>query len=119
MELAGLEEVFDDGKEQPIKSVVGANGLREFILLPKWTVNDFRCTIKEKHFNTLRANYQIPDNIPICLPYKSEKCYYEGVEGVEVYEQILKVGLRFPLNSLHHELLKYLGLSINQVSLNA
>ena len=45
MELAGLEEVFDDGKEQPIKSVVGANGLREFILLPEWTVNDFRCTI--------------------------------------------------------------------------
>ena len=55
-------------------------------MLPKWTVNDFNSTIKEKHFNTLRANYQIPDNIPICLPYKSEKCYYEGVEGVEVYE---------------------------------
>ena len=119
MEMAGPEEVSDDGKEQPIKSVVGANGLREFILLPKWTVSDFRCTIKEKHFNTLRANYQIPDNIPICLPYKSEKCYYEGVEGVEVYEQMLKVGLRFPLNSLHHELLKYLSLSVNQVSPNA
>ena len=117
--MVGPEEVFDDGKEQPIKFVVGANGLREFILLPKWTVNDFRCTIKEKHFNTLRANYQIPDNIPICLPYKSEKCYYEGVEGVEVYEQMLKVGLRFPLNSLHHELLKYLSLSVNQISPNA
>ena len=32
---------------------------------------------------------------------------------------MLKVGLRFPLNSLHHELLKYLGLSISQISLNA
>ena len=32
---------------------------------------------------------------------------------------MLKVGLRFPLSSLHHELLKYLGLSVNQVSPNA
>ena len=84
--MANLEEGSDDGKEQPIQSVVGANGLREFIMLPKWTVNDFNSTIKEKHFNTLRANYHIPDNIPIRLPYKSKKCYYEGVEGVEVYE---------------------------------
>ena len=36
-----------------------------------------------------------------------------------MYEQMLKAGLRFPLNSLHYELLKYLGLSINQVSPNA
>ena len=88
-------------------------------MLLEWMVNDFNSTIKEKHFSTLRANYQIPDNIPIHLPYKSKKCYYEGVEGVRVYEQMLKVGLRFPLRSLHHELLKYLGLSVNQVSPNA
>ena len=31
---------------------------------------------------------------------------------------MLKAGLRFPLSSLHRELLKYLGLSINQVSPN-
>ena len=49
-------------------------------------MNDFNSTIKEKCFSTLRANYQIPNNIPIRLPYKSEKCYYEGVEGVGVYE---------------------------------
>ena len=117
--MANPEKGSDDCEEQPIKSVVGADGLREFIMLPEWTVNDFRSTIKDKHFNTLRANYQIPDNIPILLPYKSEKCYYEGVEGVGVYEQMLKAGLRFPLSSLHRELLKYLGLSINQVSPNA
>ena len=35
MEMANPEEGSDDGKEQPIKSVVGANGLREFIMLPK------------------------------------------------------------------------------------
>ena len=116
MEMADLKEDSDDGEEQPIKSVVGADGLREFIMLPEWTVNDFNSTIKEKHFSTLRANYQILDNIPIRLPYKLEKCYYEGVEGADVYKQMLKAGLRFPLSSLHCELLKYLGLSVNQVS---
>ena len=88
-------------------------------MLPEWTINSFTSTIKEAHFKTLRALYQIPDYIPICLPYKSEKCYYEGVDSVGVYEQVLKASLRFPLNSLHRELLKYLGLSINQISLNA
>ena len=32
---------------------------------------------------------------------------------------MLKAGLRFPLSSLHRELLKHLGLSINQISPNA
>ena len=82
-------------------------------------MNNFVSTIKETHFKTLRANYQILENIPICLPYKSEKCYYDGVEGVGIYEQILKAGLRFPLSTLHRELLKCLGLSVNQVSPNA
>ena len=46
MEMADPEEGSDDGEEQPIKSVIGADGLREFIMLPKWTVNDFISTIK-------------------------------------------------------------------------
>ena len=119
MEVAEPEEGFDDGEDQRIKSVVGADGLREFVMLPECTVNAFTSTIKEPHFKTLRANYQIPDYIPIRLPYKSEKCYYEGVDSVGVYEQVLKAGLRFPLSSLHHELLKYLGLSVSQISPNA
>ena len=86
MEMANQEEVSNDGEEQTLKSIVGADGLREFIMLPKWTVNNFVSTIKENHFKTLRDNFQIPDNIPIRLPYKSEKCYYDGVEGVGVYE---------------------------------
>ena len=119
MEMAKPEEVSDDGEEQTLRSVVGANGLREFIMLPEWTVNNFVPTVKENHFKTLRGNFQIPDNIPIRLPYKSEKCYYDRVEGVGVYEQMLKAGLRFPLSSLHRELLKCLGLFVNQVSPNA
>ena len=76
-------------------------------------MNYFVSTIKENHFKTLRENYQIPENISIRLPYKSEKCYFDGVEGVGVYEQMLNAGLRFPLSSLHRELLKCLGLSVN------
>ena len=96
MEVVEPEEGSDDGEDQRIKSVVGTDGLREFVMLPEWTVNAFTSTIKEAHFKTLRANYQIPDYIPIRLPYKSEKCYHEGVNGVGVYEQVLKAGLRFP-----------------------
>ena len=32
---------------------------------------------------------------------------------------MLKAGLKFPLNSLHRELLKYLGLSVSPISPNA
>ena len=119
MKMADPEEVSDDGEEQTLRSVVGANGLREFIMIPEWTVNNFVSTIKENHFKTLRENFQILDNFPIRLPYKSGKCYYDGVEGIGVYEQMLKARLRFPLSSLHHELLKCLGLSVNPVSPNA
>ena len=76
MEVAEPEEGSDDGEDQRIKFVIGADGLREFVMLPEWTVNAFTSTIKEAHFKTLRANYQILDYIPIRLPYKSEKRYY-------------------------------------------
>ena len=122
LEWEGPEDDFFqdlDDNELPIQSVVGPNGLRKFIMLPIWTVNDFISTIKEPHFKTLRGKYQIPDNIPLHLPYKSEKCYYDGVDGVGVYEQMLKTGLRFPLSSLHRQLLQHLGLSANQIFPNA
>ena len=112
MELAKPEEGSDGGGEG-LKSVVGADGLREFVMLSEWTVNNFRSTIKEVHFKTIRAIYQIPDHIPIRLPYQSEKCYYDGVDDLGVYEQALKAGLRFPLNRLKQELLQHLGLSVS------
>ena len=108
------------GDDEPqIQSVVGSDGLRKFIMLTLWTVNDFFSTIRESHFRTLRSKYQIPDNIPLRLPHPGEKCYYRGVRGVGVYEQMLKAGLRFPLTRLHRHLLHYLGLSVNQISPNA
>ena len=80
-----LLQVPNDNKP-PIQSVVGPNGLRKVIMLAIWTINDFISTTKENHFKTLRGKYQIPDHIPFRLPYKSEKCYYDGVDGVGVYE---------------------------------
>ncbi|XP_065627347.1 probable nucleoredoxin 1-2 [Quercus suber] len=87
LEMIQVQEVSDD-EEQIVRSIVGVDGLREFILPPEWTVNAFTSTIKEGHFNTIRDRYQIPDHIPLRLPYMSEKCYYEGVDGVGVYEQV-------------------------------
>ena len=52
MEMAEREKVSGDSEEQTLKSIIGADGLREFIMLSEWTVNNFKSTIKEKHFNT-------------------------------------------------------------------
>ena len=41
------------------------------------------------------------------------------MKDVGVYEQALKAGLRFPLNTLKRELLQHLGLSVSQISPNA
>ena len=68
MELAEPEGGSDCGGKG-LKSIVGADGLREFVMLPEWTVNNFRSTIKEVNFKTIRAIYQIPGHIPIRLPY--------------------------------------------------
>ena len=93
------------GAEPLIQSIIGPDRLREFIILHLWMVNDFISTIKQSHFNMFRDKYQILIHIPLCLPYKSKKCYYKGVEDIRIYEQMLKVELRFLLSALHHHLL--------------
>ena len=117
LESDSNEEIGND--EPPVQSIIGPNGLKEFIMLPLWTINDFYSSIKERHFNTLREKYQIPVNIPMRLLSKWEKYYYKGVEDVDVYEQMLKAGLRFLLSALHRRLLQYLGLVVTQISLDA
>ena len=52
-EMVEPEDASDDGEDQALGSVVGADGLREFIMLPEWTVHKFTSVIKEKHFSTL------------------------------------------------------------------
>ena len=53
---------------------LGDGHTRPFILHTIWTVNDFKSMMTTKIFNNLRDCYQIPDNIPIHLPGKYEKC---------------------------------------------
>nr|POF09133.1 hypothetical protein CFP56_56791 [Quercus suber] len=40
-----------------IRSVIGPDGLKEFLLPLMWTVNDFNFTIKKPHFETFRERY--------------------------------------------------------------
>ena len=47
----------EENVESPIRSIIGPNGLRKFVLPLMWTVNDFNSTIKRKHFYTLRGRY--------------------------------------------------------------
>ena len=79
LDVDGLEDDSNDddldSAKPPIQSVMGPNGLRELIILPLWTINDFNSSIKQKHFNMLREKYQIPVGIPMRLPFKYEKCY--------------------------------------------
>lgn len=108
----------DESNKSPLRTVVGPDSLRNFILPLIWTVNDFSSTIKSKHFNTLRDRYQIPAHIPIHLPCKFEKCYYHDAPNIEMYEQMFKARFRLPLSVLHHHLLQYLSLA-TQISPNA
>ena len=124
LDVDELESDSNDEKdigndESPIQSVIGPDGLWKFIMLPLWTVNGFNSSIRQKHFNTLREKYQIPVGIPIRLPFKFEKCYYQDAEDIGMYKQMLKAKLRFPLSALHRRLLQYLGLAVTQISLNA
>lgn len=89
-----------------------------FILPLIWTVNDFYLEMSDKVFNTLRDRYQIPENIPLRLPRKFEKCYTGRTADIGMYDAMLTVGLRLPLTELHHQLANYLGLSISQIAPN-
>jgi len=59
----GMEKLNSDSSDglmdvdPPIQSIIGLDGLREFILLALWTINDFISKIKETHFKTLRDKY--------------------------------------------------------------
>ena len=63
MELAEPEEGSDGGGEGP-KSIVGADGLREFVMLPECTVHKFVSTIKEVHFKPLGPSTKYPTISP-------------------------------------------------------
>lgn len=79
----------------------GDGHTRRFILPAIWTVNDFKPMMTTKVFNSLWDHYQIPDNIPIHLPGKYEKCYFGKTADISMYDAMFLVGLRLPLTVLH------------------
>ena len=56
VEIVEIEGPADDGN-QALEPVVGADGLRQFIMLPEWTVHRFTSVIRERHFSTFKTNF--------------------------------------------------------------
>ena len=90
------------GEEEVLESTSGSPGDdRPFILPKKWIVNDFLPTMSDKVFKTLRGCYQIPNNIPIHLPGKFEKCYSGKTTDIGMYDAMFAVGLRLTVTAFH------------------
>ena len=105
-----MDEVLDNKEESdksPLRTVVGPDSLRNFVLPLIWTINDFSSTVQRKHFNTLQDRYQIPVDIPIRLSYKLKKCYYRDAPDVGMFEKMFKARFRLPLSALHCHLAQY------------
>ena len=109
----------DDGKGSSEGASAGLGDNRPFILPAEWVVNKFLPSMSDKIFSELRVRYQIPEHIPIRLPYENEKCYTGRTADVGMYDAMFAAGLRLPLTALHRQLVDYLGLSISQIALNA
>ena len=85
----------------------------------EWAVNKFLPSMSDKIFSELRVRYQIPEHIPIRLPYENEKCYTGRTADVGMYDAMFAAGLRLLLTVLHRQLVDYLGLSVSQIAPNA
>ena len=57
-----IDQVSGDveSEESLLRTVVGPNGLKNFVLPLIWMVNDFSLTIQRKHFNTLGIGTKFP-----------------------------------------------------------
>ena len=119
------EDGKDEGKGDERAPVGGNLGsprdghTHPFILPTIWTVNDFKPTMTTNIFKNLQDCYQIPDNVPICLPKKFEKCYSGKTADICMYDAMSSVRLRLPLKELHCQLANFLGFSISQIAFNA
>ena len=109
----------DDGEGSSEGDSTGSGDNRPFILPAKWAVNKFLPSMSDKIFSELRVRYQIPEHIPIRLPYENEKCYTRRTMDVRMYDAMFATKLRLPLTAFHRQLVDYLGLSVNQIALNA
>ena len=55
--------------------------------------------MSDKVFNNLRLHYQIPDDVPIRMAGKKEKCYFGRTSDVGFYEAVFMADLRLTLMS--------------------
>ena len=115
----GEDEVDGRAYKEGSLGSFGDGHTRPFILSTIWTVNDFKPIMTTNIFKTLRDRYQIPDNIPIRLLGKFEKCYSGKIANVGMYDVMFTIGLRLPLTTLHCQLATFLGLYVSQVAPNA
>ena len=53
-----------------------------------------------KIFKSLRDYFQIPDHMPICLPGKFKKCYFEETEDIGVFDTIANSAVKAATNSI-------------------
>ena len=103
-------------KETGVVGEVEGEGHRPFILPFIWTMIEFYLTMSLKVFNTLHARYQIPNHIPMRLPWKFEKCYSGKTANVDMYDAMFTTRLRLPLTELHRQLANCLVFSISQIA---
>ena len=95
----GDEDDDGEGSSEGATASLGDN--RPFILPAEWAVNKFLPSMSEKIFSELRVRYQIPEHIPIRLPYENEKCYTGRTADVGMYNAMFATGLRLLLTALH------------------
>ena len=91
----------DDGEGSSEGDSAGPGDNCPFILPAEWAVNKFLPSMSDKIFSELRVMYQIPEHIPIRLPYENEKCYTGRTADVGMYDAMFATGLRLPLMALH------------------
>ena len=108
----------DDGEGSSEGASAGPGDNHPFILPAEWAVNKFLPSMSDKVFSELRVRYQIPEHIPIRLPYENEKCYTGRTADVGMYDAMFATGLRLPLTALHHQLVDYLGFSVSKIAPN-
>ena len=101
--LDGEDGDGDEGGEGSSEGAsVGLGDNHPFILPAEWAVNKFLPSMSDKIFSELCVRYQIPEHIPIRLPYENEKCYMGRTADVGMYDAMFAAGLRLPLTALHH-----------------
>ena len=116
------EEDDEGGDEEDLDKAVGqvnSSGPRPFILPLIWMVNDFYPIMSPQVFNKLCDHFQIPENIPLCLPRKFERCYSGKIADINMYDAMFAAKLRLSLTELHCQLANYVGQSVSKIAPNA